>query len=203
MAATIPKNSGLCFLLRCLLSILCIRFGIVLIKLQTDTVHAMPLVRWRLEPFPLEHMSEMAATVTADNLDALHAPGVVHVSSDGARDRVKIGGPAAARTELVVRLVERSVAGGAVVDPFGRVVFVVFTGECRLGSLLTDYSKLLWMQENLVSPFCRDQSLDGPAWKHTWTEDGSPVLVVSVIGIRHVVFGACAGAEQGPQKRDK
>lgn len=70
----------------------------------------MSLVRRRREPFALEDMSQMSATIAAYNLGTLHTEGPINVSGNRPRDRVKVCGPAAAGIELVCGLVERGIA---------------------------------------------------------------------------------------------
>lgn len=65
----------------------------------------MPLVCWGGEPLTLEDMTQVAAAVSADDLDPLHEHGVILVSYDSAGDGVKVGRPPAATAELVRGLV--------------------------------------------------------------------------------------------------
>jgi hypothetical protein len=60
-------------------------------------------------------MAEMASTVAAGNLGALHTKGVIHMSLYSTGNRVKVGWPATARLEFVIGLVQRRVATGAVI----------------------------------------------------------------------------------------
>lgn len=87
---------------------------LVLLEVQRDTIHAVPLIDRVPKLFPLEHMPQVAAAIGAHNLGARHKHRLVLVSLDGAGDRVEKGGPAAARVELCFRGVERGVACGAV-----------------------------------------------------------------------------------------
>lgn len=102
----------------------------------------MPLIRRRLIPLALEHVPEVAAAVRAHDLGALHAERAVRVALDGARHGVEEGGPAAARLELVRRLVQRRVAAGARVDAGAGGVFVVGAGEGGLGALFAEDAEL-------------------------------------------------------------
>lgn len=65
----------------------------------------MPLVRRRRKPFALENMAQMPSTLAAHNLRALNAKRLVDMARHSARDRIKVGWPAAARFEFGVCLV--------------------------------------------------------------------------------------------------
>jgi hypothetical protein len=91
----------------------------------------------------LEDVTEMAATVGADNLGALHAEGAVGVSGNSTRDGIEESRPAAARLELVVGLVERSLAASTGVDTLGGHVLVKVAAVGRLGALVTEDAELL------------------------------------------------------------
>lgn len=106
----------------------------LLMKLQTDTINTMPLVRRRRVPFALENMSQMSAAVTAHNLRPLHAERTVRVPRHRAGDAVKVRGPAASRLELVVCLVQGRVAPGAGVHSGRGHVFVIFAREGGFGA---------------------------------------------------------------------
>jgi hypothetical protein len=93
-------------------------------------------------------MTQMPATIAADNLGPLHAEGTICVSCDGTGDGVVVGRPAAARLEFVVRFVERRIAAGAGVDTRVRHVLIVFTSAGSLGALLTKDSKLFCDQKS-------------------------------------------------------
>ena len=84
----------------------------------------MSLIRRRRVSLSLEHMSQMSSTVAANDLCPLHAERAVGVSCHSARDSVKERRPAAARLELVVGLVERSLAAGTNVSTLGGHVLV-------------------------------------------------------------------------------
>jgi len=118
---------------------------IVLVKLEANAIHAMPLVCRRRVPFALEDMAEVAPAVGAHNLGAQHAMRAVLVPLHGARDAVEVGRPAAARLELVRGLVERRVTAGARVDAFLSEVLVVLAREGRLRTLLSQDAELLWL----------------------------------------------------------
>lgn len=112
----------------------------------------MPLVRRRVMTFPLKHMSQVSTTIRAQNLRPRHAERVVRVPRHRARNAVEVRGPAAAGLELVVRLVEGRLAGGAVVDAGAGHVLVVLAGVGRLGALFADDAELLCREDVLVSP---------------------------------------------------
>jgi hypothetical protein len=91
----------------------------------------------------LEDVTEMAATVGADNLSALHTESTVGVSGYSTRDGIEESGPSAARLELVVGLVERSLAAGTSVSTLRRHVLVKVAAVGRLGTLFAEDAELL------------------------------------------------------------
>jgi hypothetical protein len=93
-------------------------------------------------------MTQMPATVAADNLCPLHAEGTICMSCDCSRNGVIVGRPAAARLEFVVRFVEGRIATGAGVDTRVRHVLIVFTSAGSFGALLTKNSKLFCDQKS-------------------------------------------------------
>lgn len=95
------------------------------------------------EPLTLKDMTKVTTAVAADDLCALHAKGVVHMSLHGAGDGVKVGWPATAGLELVVGRVERGIAASAGIDTLGRVMRIVFSCARALGALLTENTELL------------------------------------------------------------
>lgn len=103
----------------------------------------MSLVRRRRIPLSLEHMSQMPATVTTHDLRPRHSKRPVLMPRHRTRERIEEGGPSTSGLELVVRAVERRVAGGAVVDAGAGHVLVVFAGEGGFGALPTDDTELL------------------------------------------------------------
>lgn len=124
--------------------VLGLRQGVVIRReAQADTVHAMALVRRRPEPFALEDVAEVPATVGAYDLRAQHAKGAVLVPRHGAGDAVEIGRPSAAGLELVVGPVQGRVAAGAAVHALAGVVLVVLPSPRGLCSLLTENTELL------------------------------------------------------------
>jgi hypothetical protein len=91
----------------------------------------------------LEDVTEMATTVGADNLSALHTESAVSVSGYSTRDSVEESRPAAARLELVVGLVKRSLAASTGVDTLRGHVLVKVAAVGRLGALVTEDAELL------------------------------------------------------------
>lgn len=75
----------------------------------------MSLVCGRGVTFSFEHMTQMASTITADDLCSLHTKSAVCVPCHGTRDGVVERRPSAAGLELLLRGVERGIAAGAVV----------------------------------------------------------------------------------------
>lgn len=73
----------------------------------------MPLVRRRLIPLPLEHMTQMAPARCARDLSPLHPPRPIDVPVHRARQTVEVSRPAAPALEFVRGRVQRGVAGGA------------------------------------------------------------------------------------------
>jgi hypothetical protein len=104
----------------------------------------MPLIRRRREPFSLEDVTQMTATIGAYNLRPDRAKASVLVPSHGAGDAVKVRRPAAARVELVRSLVERRVAPGTGVDALLGVVLVKLSGTGGFSSLFSEDSELCY-----------------------------------------------------------
>lgn len=117
---------------------------VLLRKVQADAVDAVPLVRRRVVPLALEDVAEVPAAVGAHNLGAGHAQRAVLVAHHGAGDGIVVGRPAAARLELVVRLVEGRVAAGAVVGARVGAVLVILAGAGALGALFAEDAELFW-----------------------------------------------------------
>jgi hypothetical protein len=134
--------------------------GVVLVEGERDSVHyntvsmGLRVIQWGLRTavtliggsrvsLALEDVTKMAATVGADNLSALHTKGAVSVSGYSTRDSIEESRPAAARLELVVGLVERSLAAGTGVDTLGGHVLVKVAAVGRLGALVTEDAELL------------------------------------------------------------
>jgi hypothetical protein len=91
----------------------------------------------------LENVTEMATTVGADNLSTLHTESAVGVSGYSTRDGIEESGPSAARLELVVGLVERSLAAGTNVSTLGGHVLVKVAAVGRFGTLFAEDAELL------------------------------------------------------------
>lgn len=127
----------------CLLTTTLSRSTLIFSKTQTDTIHTMTLISGRRVPFTLKDMTKMPATVAANNLGSLHSETAIDMSLDSSRDGVKVRRPAAARLELVICLVERSVAASAVVYTLRRVVGIVLAGAGSFGSFLAENAELL------------------------------------------------------------
>ncbi len=103
----------------------------------------MSLICRGREALAFEDMAEVAAAVGADNLGPRHAIGLVLVASDGSGEAVEVSGPAAAGLELVVGLVQRSIAAGARVDALAGVVLVKLPRSCGFSALLPEDAELL------------------------------------------------------------
>jgi hypothetical protein len=103
----------------------------------------MPLVLGVSKALALEDVPKMSAAVVAHNLRPHHAHCAIGPLAHSARHSVPEGGPAAARVEFVVRLVERRLAAAARVDTGVGVVLVEGAGPGRLGALLAEDAELL------------------------------------------------------------
>jgi hypothetical protein len=114
-------------------------------KVDADAVHAMPLILWIAKLLALEDMPQMPTAVIAHNLRPHHAHSRVRPLSDRAGHGVPECGPAAARVELVVGLVQWRVAAGARVDAGVGVVLVEFAGAGGLGAFFAQDAELLWV----------------------------------------------------------
>jgi len=123
--------------------------GVILVEGERDSVHTVTLVSRSRISLALEDVTEMATTVGADNLSTLHTEGAVGVSGHGTRDSIEESRPAAARLELVVGLVERSLTAGTGVDTLGGHVLVKVAAVRRLGALVTEDAELLRAQLSL------------------------------------------------------
>src|SRR6185312_3890792 len=98
-----------------------------------------------------EDVSEVGAAGGAGGFDAPHAESPVFMLFDGVRgDGVVEAGPAAAGVELGLRLEQRSIAGGAVVQAIG-VVVGQGAGEGTLRALFAHHVVLL--RRELGAPF--------------------------------------------------
>lgn len=142
----------------------------ILRKPQTNTVDTVALVRWRLEPLAFKNMSEVASAVITDNFGPLHPECVVDMSLNSTGDRIEVSRPATARLELVVGLVERCIAAGAVIDTLRGVVGVIFSSTSRLSALFTENPEL------------------------RGTQDCSPLIITALIRVRHVFGSICRAA---------
>ena len=111
----------------------------------------MSLIGRRSISLSLEHMSQMASTVTAHDLRSLHTESAINVSRHSAGDVIEVRRPSAAGLELVGGFVERGVAGGAGVDALGGHVLVIFAGEWGFGALVAEDAELLWRKSASAS----------------------------------------------------
>lgn len=102
----------------------------------------MPLISLPPEPLPLKHMAQVAPTIRTYNLRPQHPQGAVLETLHGAGDGLEIGGPPAARVELLVRRVQRRGAAGAGVDALGRVVLIVLASAGTLRVALAEDAEL-------------------------------------------------------------
>jgi hypothetical protein len=102
----------------------------------------VPLVLGVSKALALEDVPKMSAAVVAHNLRPHHAHCAIGPLAHSARHGVPEGGPATARVEFVVRLVERRLAAAARVDAGVGVVLVEGAGPGRLGALLAENSEL-------------------------------------------------------------
>lgn len=84
----------------------------------------------------------MTAAVGADNLGSNGAEASVLVPGDGAGDAIEVRRPAAARVELVRRLVERCVACSASVGALFGVVLVILSSARGFSSLFSENPEL-------------------------------------------------------------
>jgi len=123
-------------------------------KLNTDTIHTMPLIRGRVIPLALKHMPQMPPALRAHNLRPCHAKRAICMSFDGAGNGVKEGRPSAAGLEFVRGFIERGVAGGAGVDSVLGEVLIVFAGESGLGAFFADNAELLRREDRLPFGVC-------------------------------------------------
>lgn len=122
-------------------------------KTQTDTIHTVTLIRGSLIPLTLEYMAEVTPTVRAYDLCPLHAKCGINVSSYSTRDGIKVCWPSTARFELVIGSIKWRIATSTIVDAFGRVVGIVFTGASALSTLLTENAELF------CSHYCKLRSI--------------------------------------------
>lgn len=115
---------------------------LLILKVQTNTINTMPLIRRRRVPLPLKHMPQVPAAVRARNLRPCHAEGAVGVADDSAGDGIEVGGPAAAGFELMGGAVEGRGAGGAGVGAGRGGVLIVGAGEGGFGAFFAEDAEL-------------------------------------------------------------
>ena len=147
-------------------------------EVDAHAVDAVALVRGRGVALALEDVAQVPTAVGTDDLGAPHAKGAVGVAGDGPRDAVKVRRPAAARLELVVGRVQRRLAAGAGVDACVGEELVVLAGPRGLSALLTEDAELFGSQ------------------------DGTPLVVGSLVGIRHVAGRGGAGTKETAEEGD-
>jgi len=100
------------------------------------------------EPFALEDMSQVTPAVIADDLRPHHAETGVRLLSHRARNGIPERRPPAARVELVVCLVQRRLATGALVDAGVGVVLVELAGAGHFSAFLSEDAELLYRSVN-------------------------------------------------------
>jgi hypothetical protein len=120
-----------------------LRSSLLFLEVQTHTVDAVSLIRWRWVSLSLEHMSQMTTAIAAHNLYPLHAKCPIAVSRHRTGYGIVERRPSAPTLELLVRGVQRRVASGASVDARRRCMLVVFAGVWRFGALFAEDTKLL------------------------------------------------------------
>ena len=87
-------------------------------ELQADAVNTVSLVGRSRISFAFEDVSQVATTFAADYLCPRHTEAAIRVSRDSAWNVIKVGWPAAAGFEFVIRFVKRCLAAGAAIDTF-------------------------------------------------------------------------------------
>lgn len=102
----------------------------------------MSLIRRRRESLALEDVPQMPAAIRAHNLNPRHAQRAILVAGNGARHAVKVRRPAASGFELVIGLIQRSLASCTGVDALLGVVLVKLAGARGLSALLPEDAKL-------------------------------------------------------------
>ena len=115
---------------------------LILRKVETDAIYAMPLIRRCGISFSLKNMPQMTPAIVAHDLCPFHPERIIHEPLHCTGNGVKISGPTASGLELVRCLVQRCVTGGAGIYALGRIVRVVFARIRRLGALLAKNSEL-------------------------------------------------------------
>lgn len=118
-------------------------------KIQTNTVHTMPFISRGIVALSLEHMAQMAPTITTDDFRPRHPEAPVGMAGHSPWDGVEVRRPAAAGLELVACLVQRRITGGAGVDAGAGHVLVEFARVRGFGALFAEDAELFW--EDFVS----------------------------------------------------
>lgn len=117
---------------------------IILVELDAYAVHAMSLICGCLISLALEHVSEVTATIAANDFRSRHAKCSVSVSSHCAWNGIEICRPPAATLELMLGLIDWCIAACACVDSLVWVVFVVLASEWCFSTFLTQNAELLY-----------------------------------------------------------
>jgi len=129
---------------RVLLPSLSIHDWIILVKLQTNAIHAMPFVDWIVIPLAFKDMTKMTTAIAAHYFGPRHAKAAIRVAGDGARYRIEVCRPSTSRRKFMRRLVQRGVAAGAFVDALGGLVLVILPSKWCFRTLLTEDTELLF-----------------------------------------------------------
>lgn len=93
-------------------------------------------------PLALEDMTQVPATIGADDFNPRHPQCPILVTGNSAWYAVKICRPTASRLELLIGLVQRGLTSCAGVDTLLRMVLIELARTRRLGALLPEDAKL-------------------------------------------------------------
>lgn len=145
----------------------------------------MPLICGRIIAFALKHMAQVTTTIRAYDLCALHAQSVIGMACYRSWDVIEVCWPPAARLELLLRRIQRRVAGGAGIDASVRHVLVKLAGIGSFGTLLSEDSELLCWRVKRGSGI-------GELLEHTFGEHRSPLVIRLLKGVRHLLGGTRA-----------
>lgn len=118
-------------------------------KPHTNTINAVPLIRWRLESLPLKHMAQVSATTSAYDFSAQHTRWSILVPSYCSRESIKIRWPSTSRVKFMFCFVKWRGAPCTSIQTWRRIVLVVFPRTRCLSTLLTKNSKLFRCQNSL------------------------------------------------------
>ena len=103
----------------------------------------MPLILRVPKLLALKNVTQVSATVVADNLSAHHAQSSILLLSHSPWHRIPEGGPSTPRFKLVVRFVKWRVASTASVDAGVGGVFVILAAAWHFGAFLAEDAELL------------------------------------------------------------